>query len=64
MPGRGSIVRDWLRQGHVLAYPTFNTDNFPNIALLIGVDNYAAFMYGNNVNKSLFVIPTKVGNLL
>lgn len=64
MPGRSSVVKDLLERGFNLADPTTNTDNFSDTPLLIGMDNYAAFMYHENVGPNLFVMPSRVGNLL
>jgi len=64
MPGRSAVIEDLTKMGYELADPTVNTDNFSDIQLMIGIDNYGRFTYNQNVKPNVFVIPSKLGNLV
>ena len=49
-------------KGMTLADPEIS--DFSRLDVLIGVDNYYKFVYGNHISKGLYAIPSNVGSLL
>ena len=63
MPGRDAMVHSLEVKGIHLADNTPG-DECTGLSLVIGIDNYFKFVYAQPINDSLFLIPTKIGNLV
>ena len=63
MNGRSEIVSKLKSRRVNLADPD-EIDVCSDVSILIGIDNYFKFVYGNEIHKDLFSIPSRVGNLI
>ena len=63
MLGRAKAVKSLLEQNVKLADSDCK-DVCSNLQLIVGIDSIFKFMYGQPVGEELYVIPSRVGNLL
>ena len=64
MNGRSNAVHSLQKRNITLADPNTDRDLYTHVALLIGIDNYYKFVYGQNIMDDLYLIPSKLGNLI
>ena len=64
MNGRSESVRVLSKMNLNLADPTCDTDLYNSVSVLIGVDNYYKFVYAQKIIDDLYLIPSKLGNMI
>ena len=63
MPGRSKLARSLTQKGIKLADDS-DTDQFVNLQLIIGIDNYHKFVQGNEICKDVYSIPSNLGTVI
>ena len=63
MPGRDKCLRSLGLSNSDLADKEYG-DCCTNLNVLIGIDNYFKFMYGEQIHENVFVIPSRIGSVL
>ena len=64
MDGRSRAVKKLKEINLNLADPNEKTDNYSDLSVLIGVDNYFKFVYAQNIIDDLYALPSKLGTLI
>lgn len=64
MTGRSTVVKALKNRGVILADYTDSTAFYTDVGMLIGVDHYFSFLYAQRIQENVYILPTKVGNVI